>query len=301
MKFLIKSLVVIAFFTGFYLCTYQNIFSESIHFLTFYSQNFKDYMSNIVLQNKNINNTLEETNTKSLLNEYFITIFNECHINDNFKEHLNSSNFKILNLNNESIKNIDSLSSINEKNLCVLNEAEDILQFEDLKSINESTYRLFSYDNYSISYVNPILLTNKDLLDIYKYLKVFEDNLYTSVIFVNQKNLNKKLIPRVLNKNRIILTLGDEFSIKIHKNFPLITLGKFKDISFLYQLNFFISDYSINKIRIKLFPTIEEGLPLPYEKIKEILCDFNNNFELKFSISENGDYIYSEYDILKDS
>lgn len=300
MKFLIKSLIIITFFTGFYLCTYENFFSESIHFLTFYSQNFKDYMSNIVLQNKNINNTLNETNTKSLLNEYFITIFNECHINDNFKETLNSSNFKILNLRNESVQNIDSILSINEKNLCVLNEVEDMLQLKYLK-IDECTYRLFGYDNYSISYVNPILLTNKDLLDIYKYLRVFEDNFYTSIIFVNQKDLNKKLIPHILNKNRILLTFGEEFSIKNHKNFPLITFGKFKDVDFLYQLNLFISDYSINKIKIKLFPTIEEGLPLPSEKIKEMLDDFNDNSKLKFSISENGDYIYSEYDILKDS
>ena len=41
-------------------------------------------------------------------------------------------------------------------------------------------------------------------------------------------------------------------------------------------LNLFISDYSINKIKIKLFPTIEEGLPLPSEKIKEMLDDFND-------------------------
>ncbi|BAK81629.1 hypothetical protein [Candidatus Arthromitus sp. SFB-rat-Yit] len=298
MKFLIKSLLIITFLTGFYLCTYENIFSESIHLLTFYSQNFKDYISNILLQNKNINNTLEETNTKSLLNEYFITIFNECHMNDNFKENINSSNFKILNLNNEKVSNIDNISNFSGKNFCVLNSPEDYENIENFK-INNQTYKLFNYDNYSISYINPKLLTNKDLLDLYKYLSVFEKNFYTSVIFLNKNDAKEKLISQILNKYRIIITLGDEFVVKDFKNFPLITLGKLNDVNLLYQINLFISDYAIKKIKIKLFPTNEHGITLSHEKIQEVLNNLIENSELKFHMSENGDYIYSEYDILK--
>ena len=75
MKFLIKLSIIISIFTGYYLCTYDNYFSEFLYKAAFRIENTKEYINHIVLQNKHINNSTTKTNTSELMNEHFITIF----------------------------------------------------------------------------------------------------------------------------------------------------------------------------------------------------------------------------------
>lgn len=303
MKFLIKSLILSAFIMGFYICTYPNNLSEIMHRLTFYCQNATESISDIVLQNKSINNNTKETNTKELMNEYFVTIFNPNHINDSFKQTLTSSNFNIINLNGSSFSEDTQnlISFLDTKNVLVINQKEPNELSKHL-TLSEDMYRMFKYNDYSISYMKPPLLNNKDLLDIYKYLETFEDNNYLSLLIINNENLNKKVLSPLINRKRVFLITGDEFSIEEKKNFPIVTLGRLSDnTEFMCQLNLFISNYSLQKIKIKLFPTTLEGYPIKYEELEKILNSVNDNSKIKFAISENADYIYTEYDILKDS
>ena len=55
------------------------------------------------------------------------------------------------------------------------------------------------------------------------------------------------------------------------------------------------------KIRFKIFPIDIEGNTPSKENFQQILDNFNTNYKFKFHFNENVDYIYFDYDILKNS
>lgn len=303
MKFLIKLLIVILIFTGYYLCTYDNYFSEFLYKIAFCVENTKEYINHIVLQNKHINNSSTKTNTSELMNEYFITIFDEHCINQNIRKTLESSNFSILNLKenefHEDLKN--SINFLRHEDFLIIENENNINKNLDFQTLNKNLYRFFKYDNFSIAYLKPKLLNNKNLLSIYKYLHILENNFYIPIIFLDKSNLNENLLKSISHKKSLFIVLDDNFSISSSKNIPILHTGSLENLNLFFQINLFISNSSLEKIRFKIFPINMEGNTPSREIFQQILDNFNTNYKFKFHFNENVDYIYFDYDILKNS
>lgn len=303
MKFLIKLSIIISLFTGYYLCTYDNYFSEFLYKAAFCIENTKEYINHIVLQNKHINNSTTKTNTSELMNEHFITIFDENCANHNMYKTLNSSNFSILNLKenefNEDLKN--SLNFLRREDVLLIENETNSNNNLDFQTLNENLYRFFKYDDFSIAYLKPKLLNNKNLLSIYKYLHILENNFYIPIVLIDKSNLNENLLKSISHKKSLFIVLDDNFSISSSKNIPILHTGSFENFNLFFQINLFISDSSLKKVRFKIFPIDIEGNTPSKENFQQILDNFNTNYKFKFHFNENVDYIYFDCDILKNS
>lgn len=295
MKFLIKSSIIIMFLLGFYLCTSFNFFSESLYSLIFYRENFLNHMYNILLQNKELYNTVE---SEGSIHEYYISILNPFNIEGDLKNIIGSSSFNILNA-----KGVNPSYDIQNMFPYTSSENSLIMNIGANSSLSKDKYKFYKYDDYSISYMNPILKTNEDRFKLHKCLEIAEGISCVSPIFINKEELNKKLIPSLVNSKRIFIILGDETNIYECKKRPIISLNTLNDngISYLYQINLILSNGEINKIRLKIYPIRSDGTPIYGEGLFEILNTINNNSKIKFQIHENDDYILNEYDILRDS
>lgn len=305
MKLLIKLslifLLIFSIFSGCYLCTYENTFSNLLYRITFYTENVKSHISDILLQKQNINNLTIKTDTSNLMNEYFITFFNYDNLNNiNTKNKIEkiceSSNFSILNCTScDSDKNIENNYSnfLNKDNfLIVENTPQEHLP--NYKTINENLYRFYQYNNFSISYSNPKLLTNKDLLKLYKYINTLEHSFYIPIIMFNNNHLDRNLLKNISNNNAIFIILGDTFSISPSKNIPILQVNS-KETNSFFQINLFISNSNLNKIRLKIFPLDENGITPPIDYLKNMLKEYNTNSENQFYLGENQEYIYVDY------
>lgn len=300
MKFLVKILIIMSIFIGYNLCTYKNYFSEFIYKTMFHIENTKEYVKHIILQKDHINNSSITSNTFDLMNEYFITFFDETSLDDNIKTILKSSNFSILNLKNNELNNsINNIDFLDQKNLLILKN-ENVENIDtNIQILNENLYKFFKYDNFSIAYLKPTLLTNKDLVQLYKFIDILENSFYIPIIIIDKSNLNESLLNNISHKKCIFIVLDDNFSINLSKHIPILHTGSKENFNFLFQINLFISNSTIEKVRFKIFPinkTIDSE-----NNFQEIFNNFNTNYKFKYDFNEKIDYIYFDYDILKNS
>lgn len=300
MKFIIKFSIIIFVLMGYYFTSYNNSFSKFLYKTTFSIQNTKDYISSILLQKPNFNNSTTKNETTELMNEYFLSIFNEESINENFKKILKSSNFSILNLKNSPM-NMDvarELDFLNSKNLIVVNEIEE----NSIPSVDESIYRFYRYENFYVAYLKPILKNEKDLLKLKNSLKVLENSSYIPIVLINKNNLNEDMLYKISKENCLFVVLGDNFSFSKSKNLPIVNIGDLNDFNIGIQVNLFISNEKLNKVRFKIFPTHKSNKTTPSrEELELIFNSISNNYKFKANFSENNDYIYFDCDILKNS
>lgn len=300
MKFLIKLSIIFFVFMGCYFTSYDNYFSKIIYKTAFSLQKTKNYINSILLQKKNINNSYSKNETSQLMNEYFFTIFDIDSINENFKKVLEISNFSILDLKNSEM-NLDlnqEFKFLNDKNFLLVNSKNQNTNYE----INEHVYRFYRYENFSIAYLKPILKDEKDLLKLYTSIKVIQNSSYIPIVIFDKNNLNEKLLSKISQTNCVFIILNDEFSISNFKNVPIVNLGSLNDFNISIQVDLFISKNNLNKIRLKIFPTKKFDKSIPSkEELQNILKSMNNNSKFKPQFSENIDYIYFDYDILKNS
>ena len=300
MKFLIKLSIIFFVFTGYHFTSYDNYFSKIIYKTAFSLQKTKNYISSILLQKNNINNSSSKNEMSELMNEYFLTIFNADSINENFKKILEASNFSILDLKNSEI-NFDlnqEFNFLNDKNFLVVNSKNE----NSISEINEEVYRFYRYKNFSIAYLKPILKNEKDLLKLYTSIKVIQNSSYIPIVIIDKNNLNENLLPKISQTNCVFIILNDEFSISNFKNIPIINLGNLNDFNISIQINLFISKNNLNKLRLKVFPTNKFNKSIhSKDELENILKSMNNNSKFKPQFSENIDYIYFDCDILKNS
>lgn len=299
MKFIIKFLIISFIIFGAFLTTYNNPFSDFMYKIVFSIENTKEHIYDILLQNKKVNNSSIKTDTSELMNEYFITIFEKNLINETTKPLLISSNFSILNLKNETLtEDISSfLENLNKKNLLILNNTQD----STFQYLNEELYRCFKYDNFSFSYLKPKLLNNKDLLELSRYLKALNENNFIPITLIDKNNLNPSLLKSVCKKDSLFIVLNETPSLSSSKNIPILYIGNESNFNFIYQINLFISNSKLKKVRFKFFPFYKNGEKVSPEDFKMIFEEFNKNSKLKFDFNENVDYIYFDYDILTNS
>ena len=137
--------------------------------------------------------------------------------------------------------------------------------------------------------------------DPYKYLHILENNFYIPIVLIDKSNLNENLLKSISHKKSLFIVLDDNFSISSSKNIPILHTGSFENFNLFFQINLFISDSSLKKIRFKIFPIDIEGNTPSKENFQQILDNFNTNYKFKFHFNENVDYIYFDYDILKNS
>lgn len=283
-----------------YLCTYENNLYKSLYKITFYTENVKNNISNILLQKHNINN-LGTTDTSNLMNEYFITFFNDIHLNNpnatnKIKRISESSNFSILNsteLNlNENLPEIYNHFS-NKDNLLII---EKVPFYNNFKAINENLSRFFQYSDFSLAYSNPKLLTYEDLLKLYKYIITIKNSNYIPIIIFNKNNLNESLLENLSHTNACFLVLDDNFKIIKNKNIPVLHINS-KELNCFFQFNLFISSNNLKKIRFKLFPLDENGNTPSKEILLNLLNEYNKSKELNFNLGENEEYIYFDHEI----
>ena len=307
MKRIIKlSLIFLLLFSilsGCYLCTYENSFSKLLYKVTFYTENIKNYICDILLQKQNINNLTIKSDTSNLMNEYFITFFNNTHLNNinsinKIEKICESSNFSILNC-----KNINPNEPINEsytrfqnKDNFFIIENTPCNLFSNYKTLNENLFRFYQYNNFSVSYSNHNLLNYKDMLSLYKYITTLNNSFYIPIIMLNNNNLNKELLKYLTHTNALFVVLGENFSILPYKKIPIVQIDSKASNSFI-QLNLFISDANLKKLRFKIFPLDENGNTPSKEYIQNLLQTYNSNSINQFFLGENQEYIYVDYNI----
>lgn len=300
MKFLIKFLIIISFFIGNYLFNYNNFFSELICKISLYTENIKKHTDHIILQNKNINNITSNSKTKEFINEYVLTIFNKNSLNSDTKNFFESSDFSILNFikNNTEEPIENSLSNINildNKNFLIMNNQSNLNNMY-FNMLNENLYRFFNYDNFSIAYLKPKILNNKDLLQLYRYINILKNNFYIPIILVDKLNLNENLIKNIPNKDCIFIVLDDKFSLSYSKNNPIVHLDSRENSNLIFQINMFISNSNLEKLRFKIFPLNKDIIS--QEDFHIFLNNLNKNHKVNTHLDEykNVHYIYFDFD-----
>lgn len=293
MKFFIKIMIIIFIFMGHHLCSFQNKFSEFLYKISFHSENIKEHIANIILQNKLLNNLPKNSHANPTINEYFLTILNIDSLNQNTKKILDYSNFSILNLNNDNVnenfKNLlNEFDLLNSKKFLIMKNENELDNEIYLQTLNENLFRLFNYENFSFAYLKPKLLNNKDLLYLYKYLNILKSNSYTPIILIDKFNLNEDLIKNFSKEKAIFLILDEEFSIKTINNLPVIHIDLKNNSNLFFQINMLISNSSLKKFRFKILP------------INKKIFD-ENNLKYKFNShlddDNNVDYFYLDFDM----
>ncbi len=282
MKFLLKSMLILMFFLGFYLSFKSDPLKEGFYYLSFLKERASKYICNIVLQNGNLYKDGE-------LREYHITIYPDLLINDPIKNILDTSNFKLLNLmGGEYSKKEDS-------NLLILNGNN----IEPNYLLSKDHYKFYKYNDVFISYMNPSLLNSRDLFHIERDLSMI-NGISLSPVILKRDELNEKFLPYLLNDKNLFIILGDTLNLNEVKNYPLLTLTSYKDnIFYINKLILYIKDNSLVKLRVNSNLLNGDGAFISGEPLKEILSCINTFSKIKFHISENADYIFTEYDILK--
>lgn len=287
MKYIINLLLFLSLITGFILTSSNDNISNYIYKTCFYYKN----IHNNITQNLSLNNSNTKT-TSYLMHEYFTSIIYSKNSN-NLTSIIDSSNFlmfkDILSFENTNIE-------FNHNKMLLLNENNH------LPFINKENFKGFKYDEYSICFLKPTLLNYKDLCNLYDLITTLKKNNYIPFCFLDKNHINNKILNICTNFLDFIIIEDSEINNYILNDTPIFNISTNENFSCFFQINLFICNSNLHKLRFKIFPTDKNSSnTLNFEEITNFLNITKEKSKLNWILNENFDYIYFDYDILKNS